>query len=67
MGKESEMKNFLYTIVLFSAGIYALYEQSKPEPNKFVMYGAIVIFGIGLYRIMKKIPSKHNNDEQQDE
>lgn len=67
MEKEIEMKNFIYTILLFSAGIYALYEQSKPEPNKFIMFGALVIFGIGLYRIMKKIPSKHNNEEQQDE
>lgn len=61
------MKNLIYTFLLFAFGIYALYEQSKPEPNKFIMYGALVIFGIGLYRIMKKIPSKHNEEEQHDE
>lgn len=58
------MKNFIYTILLFAFGVYALYEQSKPQPNKIIMFGAFALFMVGLYKIMKKIPSK---SEQEDE
>ncbi|WP_130736196.1 hypothetical protein [Flavobacterium sp. J27] len=64
------MKNFIYTILLFAFGIYAIYEQSKPNPNPYIMFGAMVIFMVGLYRIMKKIPSKNdteNNEHEHDE
>lgn len=45
-------------------GIYALYEQSKPTPNVFIMVGALGVFMYGLFRLMKKIPSK--NEEEND-
>lgn len=61
------MKSFIYTILLFAVGFYAIYEQSKPEPNKLIMFGAFALFIIGLYRIMKKIPSKHDNENKDDE
>ncbi|NJM78622.1 MAG: M3 family oligoendopeptidase [Flavobacterium sp.] len=59
------MKNFIYTILLFSLGVYAIYEQSKPEPNKFIMFGAFALFMVGLYKIMKKIPSKNEQDDEE--
>lgn len=67
MEKEIKMKNFLYTVLLFVVGIYAIYEQSKPEPNKFIMFGALAIFMVGLYRINNKIPSKHDKENTEDE
>ncbi len=67
MEKEIEMKNFIYTVLLFVFGIYAIYEQSKPEPNKLVMFVAFAIFMVGLYRIMNKIPSKHDKKDTDDE
>jgi multisubunit Na+/H+ antiporter MnhC subunit len=56
------MMKFVSILLFFGAGIYALYEQSKPEPNKFIMIGAMAIFMIGLYIIMKKIPNKNEED-----
>lgn len=61
------MKNFIYTILLFAMGVYALYEQSKPQPNKIIMFIAFALFMIGLYKIMKKIPSKNNENENNEE
>jgi hypothetical protein len=58
------MLKFISILLFFGAGIYAVYEQSKPEPNKFIMIGAMAIFMIGLYRIMKKIPNKNEEDNE---
>jgi hypothetical protein len=58
------MLKFVSILLFFGAGIYALYEQSKPEPNQFIMIGAMAIFMIGLYRIMKKIPNKNEEDNE---
>lgn len=58
------MLKIISILLFFGAGIYALHEQSKPEPNKFVMIGAMAIFVTGLYRIMKKIPNKNEDNNE---
>lgn len=58
------MLKFISILLFFGAGIFALYEQSKPEPNRFIMIGAMAIFMIGLFRIMKKIPNKNEKDNE---
>lgn len=58
------MLKFISILLFFGAGIFALYEQSKPEPNQFIMIGAMAIFMIGLFRIMKKIPNKNEEDNE---
>lgn len=55
----------IYIILLFAAAFLALFEQSKEHPNKIVMIGAIVVFMLGLMRLMSKVPSK--NQEKNDE
>lgn len=62
------MKQFLYILMFTAVGIYALMEQSKPTPNRLVMIGAMAIFMYGLFRLMKKIPSKNEgkNEEEHD-
>lgn len=56
------MKNIIINLLTLACGINALYEQSKPEPNKFILFGCFIVFMIGIYRIMKRIPSKHDQD-----
>jgi hypothetical protein len=51
---------------LFAFGILALVEQSKSNPNKYIMISAMAVFMYGLYRLMKRIPSK-NEDENDTE
>lgn len=51
-------------LVAIGAG---LYEQSKPDPNRYIMIIAIVIFMYGMMRLMAKTPSKHSEPEEEKE
>jgi hypothetical protein len=64
LNKDKIMKQFLYILLFASVGILAMIEQSKPAPNRFIMIGAMAVFMFGLFRLMKKIPSK--NEEEND-
>lgn len=52
-------------ILLFAAAFVALFEQSKAKPNMVVMIACIMVFMIGLMRLMAKVPGKndHKNDD----
>ena len=58
------MKQFLYILLFASVGIFAMIEQSKPAPNRFIMIGAMAVFMFGLFRLMKKIPSKNDGENE---
>lgn len=60
------MKQFLYILLFAAVGIYALLEQSKPAPNRLVMIGAMAVFMFGLFRLMKKIPSKNDGENEEE-
>jgi len=57
----------IYIIFTFAAAFVALYEQSLAKPNVVIMVIAIVIFMLGLMKLMSKVPGKNdlnnNNDE----
>ena len=59
----------IYIILMFAAAFLALYEQSKPqaERNTILMVAGIVIFMLGLMRLMSKVPSKHNREKEEDD
>ncbi|WP_343623728.1 hypothetical protein [Flavobacterium lindanitolerans] len=48
------------------AGVFALYEQSKEKPNLYIMIVAIVIFMYGMMRLMAKVPSKNQDNSEDD-
>ena len=52
-------------ILLFAAAFVALFEQSKAKPNMLIMIACIVVFMVGLMRLMSKIPDK--NDKKEDD
>lgn len=60
----------VYIILIFAAAFLALFEQSKEHPNTIIMVVAFAFFVVGLMRLMAKVPSKHaenerdNNDEE---
>lgn len=56
------MKQFLYVLLFAAVGILALIEQSKPDPNRFIMIGAMAVFMYGLFQIMKKVPAKKEEE-----
>lgn len=49
------------------AGVAALYEQSKSSPNIYIMVGAIIIFMYGMMRLTAKVPSKNQDNSEEDD
>ena len=64
--KEKIMNQFLYILMFAAVGIFAMIEQSKPAPNRFIMIGAMAVFMFGLFRLMKKIPSKNDGENEEE-
>ena len=52
---------------MFACAFLALYEQSLPKPNVYIMAGAIVVFMLGMMRLMSKVPSKHTQKDNDNE
>lgn len=50
----------IYIILTFIAAFVALYEQSLAKPNVFIMVAAIIIFMMGLMKLMSKVPGKND-------
>ncbi len=48
------------------AGVCALYEQSKEKPNVYIMIVAIIIFMYGMMRLTSKVPSKNQDNSEDD-
>jgi hypothetical protein len=63
---KKNMKQFLYILMFAAVGIFAMIEQSKPAPNRFIMIGAMAVFMFGLFRLMKKIPSKNDGENEEE-
>lgn len=57
----------IYIILFFLAAFVALFEQSKTHPNMFIMIGCIVIFMYGMMKLMAKVPSKYQQQEENNE
>ncbi|PZR21391.1 MAG: hypothetical protein DI539_08110 [Flavobacterium psychrophilum] len=55
----------IYIVLFFAAAFVALFEQSKAKPNMIIMIGCIVIFMYGMMKLMSKVPSKHQRDENE--
>lgn len=45
----------------------ALYEQSKSSPNIYIMIVAIVLFMYGMMRLTAKVPSKNEENSEEDD
>ncbi|WP_431136619.1 hypothetical protein [Psychroserpens mesophilus] len=54
-----------YVLILVGAFV-AIYAQAGEHQNQYVLIGGIVVLMMGIYRISRNIPSKRNqnNDEQ---
>jgi len=57
----------IYIILIFAAAFVALYEQSLDKPNMVIMIVAIIIFMLGMMKLMTKVPGKgeRNNDDHE--
>lgn len=57
----------IYIPIMAIAGISALYEQSKAKPNVYIMVGAIIIFMYGMMRLTAKVPSKNQDNSEEND
>lgn len=55
------MKYLNYIFIVLGA-IVAIYAKTGTEQNQYILIGGIVILMIGIYRISKTIPSKDDDD-----
>ena len=53
-----------FTLVAIIVG---LYEQSKEKPNVYVLCITIVIFMYGIIQLSAKIPSKNQEEKEEDD
>lgn len=56
------MKKILVPIMAIAI-FFAFFEQSKETPNLFITIIAMVIFMIGMIKLMSKVPSKKPEDK----
>ena len=52
---------------MFACAFIALYEQSLAKPNVYIMVGAIIVFMLGMMRLMNSVPSKYQKKDDEDE
>ncbi|MGQ2983786.1 hypothetical protein [Flavobacterium sp.] len=59
----------IYILLIFALAFVALFEQSRAEPNKYIMIAAMLAFVYGLSRLMSKVPGKgeRNAEDNDDE
>ena len=60
------MKYLNYIFIVLGA-VVAIYAKTGTEQNQYILIGGIVILMIGIYRISKTIPSKDDDDLNNDE
>ncbi len=53
--------------IMFIAILVAIYEQSKDNANIYIQCVAIVIFMYGMMRLTAKVPSKNQENLEQDD
>ena len=59
------MKYLSYILIIIGA-IVALYANSNVEQNQYILIGGIILLMVGIYRVSKTIPSKHDKEDEQD-
>lgn len=59
------MKYINYILIIIGA-IVAISAKKGTEQNEYILIGGIVILMIGIYRISRSIPSKHEREDRDD-
>ena len=59
------MKKVLIPIMIIAI-IIAFYEQSLEKKNVYIQVISIVVFMIGMMKLSAKVPSKNQENEQED-
>lgn len=52
---------------MLSGGLVAIYAQAQEQQNLYLLMGGIVLLMFGIYRTSRNIPSKYDNQENENE
>lgn len=56
------MSRIISYFLIVIGGLVAIYAQAKEDQNQYVLIAGIVILMIGIYRVSRNIPSKRDQD-----
>jgi len=59
------MKYFNYLLILLGA-IVAMYAKAGEQQNQLLLISGIIILMVGVYRISRTIPSKRDNNQDEE-
>ncbi|HLV45749.1 MAG TPA: hypothetical protein VKY32_01785 [Flavobacterium sp.] len=59
------MKTFLW-LAAFVLMAWAVWEQTRPEPNLYVQIAGVAVFFFAMYRLSQRIPSEQEQQNQLD-
>ncbi|WP_456440594.1 hypothetical protein [Psychroserpens sp.] len=57
------MSRLINYILIITGAFVAIYAQAGEQQNQYVLIGGIVVLMLGIYRISRNIPSKKDQDE----
>lgn len=60
------MKKIIYFFAILAVFV-GIYEETKPAPNRAIMLGCMLVLFFALYQLMNKIPSKYQNENEDDQ
>lgn len=56
------LSRLLNVFLIIIGGIIAIYAQAGANQNQYILVAGIFILMIGVYRISRNIPSKHDRE-----
>ena len=57
------MSRIISYILIIIGAFVAIYAQAGEHQNQYVLIGGIVLLMMGIYRISRNVPSKKDQDE----
>lgn len=57
------MSRIISYILILIGSFVAIYAQAGEEQNQYILIGGIVVLMIGIYRVSRNIPSKKDQNE----
>ncbi len=59
------MQRKISYLLILIGGIIAIYAQAQEQQNQYILIGGIVILMVGIYSVSRRIPSKTDNEDDQ--
>lgn len=58
------LSRIISILLILIGGFIAFYAQAGADQNQYVLVGGIFVLMMGVYRISRNIPSKHEREQQ---